>query len=109
MRLSNRYKYGDWSGDRGSTECRDGVLRRGQDYGGAIVGCGKRALTYRASDDAGVEPALSQAKQAPAVAISHAEAVASSELLQPYRCVPAANLPQLRRCRWPIPLQTWGR
>jgi hypothetical protein len=41
------------------------------------VGCGKRALTYRASDDAGVEPVLSQAKQAPAVAISHAEAVAS--------------------------------
>jgi hypothetical protein len=60
------------------------------------VGCGKRALTYRASDDAGVETVLplSQAKQAPAVATSHAEAVAPSQLPQPYRGRPAAHLPE---------------
>jgi hypothetical protein len=36
----------------------------GEDYGGAIVGCGKRVLTYRASDDAAWS--LSRAKQAAA-------------------------------------------
>jgi hypothetical protein len=32
----------------------------GEDYGGAIVGCGKRVLTYRASDDAAWSPFTSQ-------------------------------------------------
>jgi hypothetical protein len=64
--MSNRWRVGEGVCGSGGTRRGGDVSVRGQDYGGAIVGCGKRALTYQASHDAGVEPAFHKPNRPPA-------------------------------------------